>query len=585
MSDAQQAPHAALPSDLVSAWHALGNEWVQWWRNACRNGSQVGGTDRTRSFEDAPFVPAERFAAITRDYQARLASLWREVAVTPPGQPLAQVVEVPQADKRFRAAAWRESPFHSFVLQAYLIHAAYLTELASSAVLPPAQKRRLAFITRQYVDALAPTNFPATNPEVIERAMATRGESFVAGVSNLVNDVRRGRISMSDETAFAVGRNLAVTPGDVVFRNELIEVIQYTPSTKVVFARPLVIVPPCINKYYILDLSPSNSFVRHAVAQGHRTFVISWRNIPPELGHLRWDDYLAQGVLQAIEVARSISDSRTVNALGFCVGGTLLACALAVLAARRERIVESATFLTTMLDFEDPGDIGVYVTREFLAAREPALLAGQRMKGAELATAFATLRANELVWNYVVGNYMKGQTPPAFDLLYWNGDSANLPGPMYAYYLRELYLENRLREPGALRMLGEPIDLSMIDVPAHVVATRDDHIVPWRTAYRTTALLGGDVTFTLGASGHIAGIVNPVAGKKRDHWANPVIAADADAWLSHAQRVPGSWWTPWGAWIETFAGAKRRVGPVRTGSTRFPSLGPAPGTYVTAAVD
>ena len=585
MSDAPHAPHATMPSDLVSAWHALGNEWAQWWQDAARGGVRSHGAPGFAPQPAAPFVPAERFVALTRDYQQKLASLWQAVASTPPGRPLPEIVAIPQSDKRFRAAAWRESPFHSFVLQAYLLHAAYLTDLAESAALPGEQQRQLRFITRQYVDALAPTNFPATNPDVIERAIATRGESFVAGLSNLVADVRRGRISMSDASAFEVGRNLATTPGDVVFRNELVEVIQYAPSTKSVFARPLVIVPPCINKYYILDLSPSNSFVRHAVAQGHRTFIISWRNIPPALGHLTWDDYLQRGVLQAIDVARSIGNSRTVNTLGFCVGGTLLACALAVLAARGESTVESATFLTTMLDFADPGDIGVYVTREFLAAREPALLAGQRMKGAELATAFATLRANDLVWSYVVSNYMKGQTPPAFDLLHWNADSANLPGPMYAYYLRELYLENRLREPGALRMLGEKIDLSAIDVPAHVVATRDDHIVPWRTAYRTTSLLGGDVTFTLGASGHIAGIVNPVAGAKRDHWANALVTDDPDDWLQRAERVPGSWWTPWSAWIAPHAGVRRRVGTAGTGSARFRPLDPAPGTYVVEKVE
>ncbi len=348
---------------------------------------------------------------------------------------------MPAHDRRFRAAAWRSSPFHSLLLQAYLLHAAYLNELAANATLPDAQRKRLQFMTRQYVDAFAPTNFPATNPEVLERAIATEGANFVAGMANLVADIRRGRISMSDSSAFEVGRNLATTPGSVVFRNELIELIQYAPSTPAVHARPLVIVPPCINKYYILDLTPANSFVRHAVSQGHTTFMISWRNIPPELGHLTWDDYLERGVLQAIRVAQAISGSRTVNALGFCVGGTLLACALAVLAARREPTVTSATFLATMLDFDDPGDIGVYVTREFLEAREPGLLAGQRLHGSELATAFATLRANDLVWNYVVNNYLKGETPPAFDLLYWNGDSANLPGPMYRVLPERALLE------------------------------------------------------------------------------------------------------------------------------------------------
>lgn len=584
MPNAQHAP-AETAANLASAWHALGNEWAQWWRRAAAGALPVASSaaaTRVLGFA-SPLVPPDRFASITRDYQSKLATLWQAAASTPPGQPLPEVVPLPAHDRRFRAAAWRSSPFHSLLLQAYLLHAAYLNELAGNATLPDAQRKRLQFMTKQYVDALAPTNFPATNPEVLERAIATEGASFVAGMANLVADMRRGRISMSDSSAFEVGHNLATTPGSVVFRNELIELIQYAPSTPTVHARPLVLVPPCINKYYILDLTPSNSFVRHAVSQGHTTFIISWRNTPPELGHLTWDDYLEQGVLQAIRIAQAIGRSRTVNALGFCVGGTLLACALAVLAARREPTVASATFLTTMLDFDDPGEIGVYVTREFLAAREPGLLAGQRLHGSELATAFSTLRANDLVWNYVVNNYLKGDTPPAFDLLHWNSDSANLPGPMYAFYLRELYLNNRLREPGALTMLGERIDLKRIDMPTYVVATRDDHIVPWRSAYRTTGLVSGATTFVLGASGHIAGVVNPVEPGKRNHWVNPLMTDDPDEWLARAQIVPGSWWSNWSGWIAPHAG-RRRKSPATTGNARFPPTDAAPGRYVTERV-
>ena len=576
--------HAPADSaaDLAVAWQTLGNEWGQWWRRAAAPAAPSFATGRTTGFP-APLVPSDRFASITRDYQAKMAALWQAAASTLPGQPLPEVVPLPAHDRRFRASAWRSSPFHSLVLQAYLLHAAYLNELADSAALPDAEHKRLQFMTKQYVDAIAPTNFAATNPEVLERAIATDGANFVAGAANLVADIRRGRISMSDSSAFEIGRNLATTPGSVVFRNELIELIQYAPSTPTVHARPFVIVPPCINKYYILDLTPANSFVRYAVSQGHTTFIVSWRNIPPELGHLTWEDYLEQGVLQAIRVAQAIGRSRSVNALGFCVGGTLLASALTVLAARRDATVTSATFLATMLDFEDPGDIAVYVTREFLAAREPALLSGQRLRGTELATAFATLRANDLVWNYVVNNYLKGETPPAFDLLHWNGDSANLPGPMYAYYLRELYLNNRLREPDALTMLGERVDLSRIDMPTYVVATRDDHIVPWRSAYRTTGLVSGDTTFMLGASGHIAGVVNPVEPAKRNHWVNALVTDDPDDWLARAQIVPGSWWTSWSGWLARHAGKSRKAPPA-LGDAQFPPLDAAPGKYVTERV-
>ncbi len=346
--------------------------------------------------------------------------------------------------------------------------------------------------------------------------------------------------------------------------------------------RPLVIVPPCINKYYILDLQPENSFVRWAVGEGHTVFMVSWRNIPLELGRLTWDDYLEQGVLTALRLASEISGSRSVNALGFCVGGTLLACALAVAAARGDRSVASLTLLTTMLDFADPGDIGVYISRDIVAAREPALMAGQRIRGAELGSAFASLRANELVWNYVVSNYLKGETPPAFDLLHWNGDSPDLPGPMFAYYLRSFYLDNQLRESDALTMAGERIDLAKVAMPSYLVASRDDHIVPWRSAYQSTHLLGGEKTFVLGASGHIAGIVNPPAKQRRNYWTNPRLPESADEWLEGAATQPGSWWSHWGAWLAGHAGtwrpaprAPRRrqpcrhragTGPLRAGS-------------------
>jgi polyhydroxyalkanoate synthase len=470
------------------------------------------------------------------------------------------------------------------VQEAYLLYGEYLRKLAALAHLPPAEKRRLEFAVRQYVDAIAPSNFPATNPDVIARAIETHGESFAQGFRNFVADAAKGRITMSDESAFAIGRNIAVTPGSVVYRNRLIELIQYDATTTRVAKRPLVIVPPCINKYYILDLTPANSFVRHAVAQGHTVFIVSWRNIPPELGRLTWDDYLQEGVLAAIGIAKAIAGNDEVNALGFCVGGTFLACALAVLTARGDRSVASMTLLTTMLDFTDPGEIEVYVTPQMLAARQAELCAGGRVHGSELAGAFASLRPNELVWNYVVESYLKGRTPPAFDLLYWNGDSANLPGPMYVYYIREMYLENRLRVPGALTMLGEKIDLRSIALPAYVYASREDHIVPWRTAYRTLALLRGESTFVLGASGHIAGVVNPPEAGKRNYWTHAGSEASPDAWLDAARSHPGSWWPHWDAWLAAHNGGERAAPPV-TGSARYPPLGPAPGDYVRERVE
>ncbi|MDE2210369.1 MAG: class I poly(R)-hydroxyalkanoic acid synthase [Betaproteobacteria bacterium] len=573
-------PYSMEPwTELASQWqHAIG-AWAQWWMRGF-GGPAPAPRKRRGTIAPAPF-DLDAVAKLQATYAPRFASLWASAAdaLARPGAVLPEIVAGDAGDRRFGSAAWREQPYFAWIRQAYVLYAEYLTEIARLAQLPPAEKRRLEFSTRQFIDAIAPTNFPGTNPDVIVRALSTEGASLVQGLRNLAGDVARGRITMSDESAFEVGRNLAVTPGSVVFRNDLIELIQYAATTTRVADRPLLIVPPCINKYYILDLKPANSFVRHVVAQGHTVFMISWRNIPQELGRLTWDDYLEHGVLAALSAAKAITGSKRVNTLGFCVGGTLLACALAVLAARRDDSAATMTLLTTMLDFADPGEIGVYITREGIAAREPALLAGQRVHGAELAGAFASLRPNDLVWNYVVSNYLEGRTPPAFDLLHWNGDSSNLPGPMYAYYLKNMYVENRLREPRALTMLGEPIDLGRIDAPAYVYASRDDHIVPWRSAYRTLDLIGGKSVFVLGASGHIAGVVNPPEPVRRNYWTNPSPARTADDWLAAATARPGSWWPHWYHWLARHKGGERAA-PAKTGNAEFPPLAAAPGAYV-----
>ena len=579
-------PTANAWPDLARQWQDLLVRWTQAWLPTAAHPGVPATTDTARSMLSTPAPAALPFdpaaiAALNERFAPRFQALWAAAqgSLASVAGAVPQVAAPAPNDRRFSSPAWSEQPYFAYLKQAYLLHAEYLNALAAAATLPPTERRRLQFVTRQYLDAIAPSNFPATNPDVIARAVETEGASLVQGFRNLLDDARKGRITMSDESAFEVGRNLATTPGRVVYRNELVELIQYDATTATVHRRPLVMVPPCINKYYILDLTEQNSFVRHAVSQGHTTFMISWRNVPPELGALTWDDYVAKGPLAALEVARAITRSRTVNALGFCVGGTILACALAVLAARGDTSVASATFLTTMLDFADPGEVGVYISPEALAAREPALWGGARLPGSELATAFASLRANELVWNYVVNNYLKGRVPPAFDLLYWNSDSANLPGPMYAYYMKEMYIGNRLREPGALTMLGEPIDLRRIAVPTYVYASRDDHIVPWRSAFATTRLVGGEATFVLGASGHIAGVVNPPMPVKRNYWENPVLTDDPDAWLERARQVPGSWWTHWDPWLRAHAGARRKA-PAAPGSADYPALDAAPGRYV-----
>jgi polyhydroxyalkanoate synthase len=583
---ADSSVQAAQWPELSEQWQAAGREWADWWSravtggsaNAAPLGSPVDPGLALPALPAAP-IPSEALTDINRRYQWRLETLWSRIVA---GDSPASVPET-EGDRRFAAKAWREQPYFALLKDAYLLYSDYVRELIDLAQADPDTKKRLAFVANQYINAIAPSNFLPTNPDALQLALSSQGASIVQGASNLIADAQRGRIAMTDEAAFEVGRNVATTPGSVVFRNELIELIQYAPTTPTVFKRPLLIVPPCINKYYILDLRPENSFVRHAVGEGHTVFMISWRNIPAELGNLTWEDYIERGVFAAIDVAREIASSKTINAMGFCVGGTLLACALAVHAARRTPHVASATLLATMLDFSDPGDIGVYISRDSLAAREPALVAGARIRGSELANAFASLRPNELVWNYVVGNYLKGQTPPAFDLLYWNGDSANLPGPMYFSYVRDMYLDNRLREPGALTMCGQEIDLSRISMPTYVLATHDDHIVPWRSAYKTIGLLGGDPTFVLGASGHIAGVVNPPAKHRRNFWTNELLTDDADDWLDRAAEHPGSWWPHWSAWLSEHGGS-RRSAPARAGSDAHPALVPAPGSYVSEQV-
>jgi polyhydroxyalkanoate synthase len=573
-------------AELVGEWQAMGRQWLQWWSHgdatitpAAPLPIEWGNAALSVLTPTSAWIDPAAAAGLTERYNRRLEVLWQRALAGDSAPPAQAGAEAPPRDRRFGAKEWREQPFFAWLRDSYLLYADYVRELAALAQGDADAKKRLRFLAQQYAEAIAPSNFLVTNPEALKLALETGGASIAQGLANLIGDAQRGRIAMTDESAFAVGDNLACSPGSVVFRNELIELIQYAPATAEVYRRPLLIVPPCINKYYILDLRPENSLVRHSVAAGHTVFMVSWRNIPASLGQLTWDDYLEQGVLRAIATARQISGSRTVNALGFCVGGTLLACALAVLSARHKQPVASATFLTALLDFEDPGEIGVYISREYLAAREPALLAGARVRGGELANAFASLRPNELVWHYVVSNYLKGRTPPPFDLLFWNGDSANLPGPMYAYYLRHMYLENRLRQRDALTMCGQAIDLARLAMPSYVYASRDDHIVPWRSAYRTIQLLGGDPTFVLGASGHIAGVVNPPPSSRRNYWTNELLTDDPDDWLARAVSHPGSWWPHWTEWLAGHAGA-RAPAPTHLGDARHRRLSPAPGTYV-----
>jgi polyhydroxyalkanoate synthase subunit PhaC len=506
-------------------------------------------------------------------------ALWMGASAAAAGHAGEPVVAPERGDRRFSADEWRSNPWYSVLKQTYLLNARLLDDVVETSNLDAKAKHKARFFTRQLIDSLSPANFAATNPDAIKLALETQGESVKAGLSNLLDDLKRGRISITDESAFEVGRNVAVSKGSVVFENPLFQLIQYAPLTEQVAQRPLVIVPPCINKFYILDLQPENSFVRFACEQGQTVFVVSWCNPGPELGKITWDDYLEQGAMKAIEVALAISGADKVNAVGWCVGGTILSSALAVQRERGVKSVASLTLLTTMLDFQEPGDLGVFIDEQGVSKREQEIGAGGIYPGAELGFVFQTLRANDLIWPYVVSNYLKGKSPDAFDLLYWNSDSTNLPGPMYCWYLRNMYLENNLCVPNRLTMCGTSVDLGKIDMPSYVLATQEDHIVPWRAAYRSTQLLGGKSQFVLGASGHIAGVINPASKNKRSYWVDGTLGDDAEQWLASAQAVPGSWWTHWMKWLKGHAG-KAVPARERLGNAKYKPIEPAPGRYV-----
>jgi polyhydroxyalkanoate synthase len=539
----------------------------------------LGATVASSQREHLGLEPA-KLAGLQAGLSSQHAELWQALlSHLSSGQAMVADAAGDRSDRRFSSAEWRRDPWFDYLRRSYLINSRFLADWVEALDIDKRAKERLRFIARQLADAMSPANFAATNPEALKLALDTKGESLARGVRQLIEDVHRGRISTTDEARFEIGRNVAATEGAVVHQNELMQIIQYKPLTETVFKRPLVMIPPCINKYYILDLQPENSLVRFALEQGHSVFMVSWRNVEEDLGHFTWDDYVDKGVLEALEVAHEVSGGEKVNALGFCVGGTLLGVALAVAAARGEGLVESATFLASMLDFADTGEIGLFIDEASVALREAAIGRGGVMSGRDIALVFSALRANDLVWPYVVNNYLKGKPPEAFDLLYWNADSTNLPGPMYCWYVRNTYLENNLREANKATVLGVPVDLGKISVPAYALATRDDHIVPWRTAYRTTQLLGGGARFVLGASGHVAGVVNPASRNKRSFWTGTNQVPDADAWLATAAEKPGSWWTDWSAWLGRYGG-----GPVkaraRLGNARFKPGERAPGSYV-----
>jgi len=509
--------------------------------------------------------------------------LWQTTTQRMLGQEAEPVAEPERGDRRFKAPEWDENELFDFVKQSYLLTARWMQSTVKDVEgLDDKTAQKVDFYTRQFVDAMAPSNFLMTNPEVLRETLESGGENLVKGLDNLLEDLERGKgrlkIRMTDTEAFKLGENIALSPGKVVYQNDLMQLIQYAPTTEEVYKRPLLIIPPWINKFYILDLRPKNSFIRWAVAQGHTVFVISWVNPGEKLKSKSFEDYMVEGPLAALDAVEEATGEKDANVIGYCLGGTLLACTLAYLAARKDDRVKSATFFTTMMDFKESGELGVFIDEVQLAALEEKMKEKGYLEGADMATTFNMLRANDLIWSFVVNNYLLGKDPFPFDLLYWNSDSTRMPAAMHSFYLRRMYQENKLVEPGGITLKGVKIDLSKVKQPACLISTREDHIAPWKATYSATQLLGGKVKFILAGSGHIAGVVNPPEAEKYGYWTGTRNPPAPDDWLRTAKEHKGSWWPEWQKWI---AGLTKEKVPARQpGEGKLKPIEDAPGSYV-----
>ena len=597
MPDESPAAHAA-ETDMVDQFAAIA---AQCGRIAAR---LLGGQDSKAAGSSAdPLNLSGAFLAMTRSIAADPSplidaqmtwwdgylKLWEQGAQHLRGESPHEPVVVPEPDdRRFRDPAWSENWVFDHLKQSYLLTAACVqSAVGGMRGLDEKDAAKLAFYTRQFVDAMAPTNFLATNPAALRETVETKGENLLRGVRNVLDDLERndGRFSprMSDEGHFALGETIATTPGKVVFQNDLMQLIQYAPSTETVFRRPLLIVPPWINKYYVLDLRPKNSFVKWALSKGHTVFMISWVNPDERLAAKTFEDYMLEGPLAALDAIEQATGEREVAAIGYCLGGTLTAATLAWLAARGEKRIRSATFFASLVDFAEPGDLGVFIDDAQIESLEATMAEKGFLDGRHMATTFSMLRANDLIWSFVVNNYLMGREPLPFDLLFWNSDSTRMPAAMHSYYLHKMYRENLLAQPGGLSLSGVPIDLRRVEIPTYIVATREDHIAPWQSCFATCGLYRGQRRFVLGASGHIAGIINPPVAGKYGYWTGPVLESqDADSWLAAAERHEGSWWNDWHTWQSRRAGGKKV--PARVpGTGGLSPIEDAPGAYVLAA--
>lgn len=517
-------------------------------------------------------------------------SLWQSTMLRIMGMHPPAVAPVQKGDYRFKDAQWEEDFLFDFIKQSYLITARSIYDAVGGVDgLDAAEKKRVEFFTHQFVDALSPSNFALTNPAVLRETVRSHGQNLLHGFNNLLRDLEAGdgqlRIKMTDTSAFVLGKNIAVTPGKVVFQNEMMQLIQFNPATRQQYKRPLLIIPPWINKYYILDLQPTNSFIQWAAAQGHTVFVVSWVNPDERMAEKHFEDYLSAGSLAAVNAITQQTGEQEIHAVGYCLGGTLLAATLSYMTAKKDTRIAAATFFVTLLDFSIPGDLGVFIDEKQIAGIEHKMAERGYLEGSEMATAFNMLRANELIWSFVVNNYLLGKESLPFDLLYWNSDSTRMPYKMHSYYLRNMYLRNLLKEPGGLTLLGTPIDLSNIRTPSYFISTIDDHIAPWKGTYLGAKLFSGPVRFVLGGSGHIAGIVNPPTANKYGYWTceetrggGNSLPANADDWFAAAEKHEGSWWTDWQAWIATHNADKIPARDPAKGKLKV--VEDAPGSYV-----
>ena len=486
-------------------------------------------------------------------------------------------------DKRFKHDAWENNPFFDYIKQSYLLTAGTIQSIVNNAEgLDPKTAHKVGFYTKQFIDAMSPSNFLMTNPEVIEQTLQSKGENLLNGMKNFCKDFDADsgklRISMTNQEAFDLGKNIAVSPGKVIFQNELMQLIQYAPTTTEVYKTPVLIIPPWINKFYILDLQPKNSLIKWLTEQGHTVFVISWVNPDASLGKKDFEDYIFDGPLAALEAIEKATGVKEVNAIGYCIGGTLLSATLAYMKTQKDRRIVSAAFLVTLIDFSDPGDLGVFIDEQQISSLEQQMNERGYHEGREMAMAFNLLRANDLIWSFYVNNYLLGKEPMAFDLLYWNSDSTRMPARMHSTYLRTMYHENRFKEPGGFTVRGIPIDIRQIDTPAYFISTEEDHIAPWKSTYLGARLFSGPVRFVLGKSGHIAGVVNHPTAKKYGYYTGAAPAENAEQWYEHTEAHEGSWWPDWNNWVAEYAGDK--VSAREPGEGKLSAIEDAPGSYV-----